>query len=505
MDHLQLLSPQRFARALSAFLLSFLLTVFSLPVFADYGATIRWRNYNTLDTYTDIQVACAVSSGGWPQLPPVGPSISGSSYSYSCMVMDSFSGPRSSGGVVRNLSCPLGGSVITSTQVSETPMCSGTPQCPSGQQYNATTNACEEAVCPSGQVRNPFSQQCQPPCHAAGTAGGSAYVSPWTDLPRAICRDGCKLNVGGTGHHIPWSNGTTLHVVNGLVHTGEFCSGDINGEGEGNGEDETYEGPDDPDPIKVTPEDDPPRCGPGQCPGEFNGVHMCVSCTDIASPEKPVTTYDRKTETTTTGTPPNQTTETKTTDTKATHDGSGTVTSTTTTSTTKTDANGTTTKEEGKTEKKESQESFCKENPTVAFCKNGKWGGACNAFTCEGDAVQCAIAKEIHQRNCDMNAPNEYSNAAEKAGTGTETGEQYLQTEKEREGLDVQGKFTSEVRASPITAACPAPRVVPLPGGNSLEISFEKPCEVASQLGAFVVAFAYLAAALIVLKSPGGA
>lgn len=502
MDHLQLLSPQRFARALSAFLLSFLLTVFSLPVFADYGATIRWRNYNTLDTYTDIQVACAVSSGGWPQLPPVGPSISGSSYSYSCMVMDSVSGPRSSGGVVRNLSCPLGGSVITSTQVSETPMCSGTPQCPSGQQYNATTNACEEAVCPSGQVRNPFSQQCQPPCHAAGTAGGSAYVSPWTDLPRAICRDGCKLNVGGTGHHIPWSNGTTLHVVNGLVHTGEFCSGDINGEGEGNGEDETYEGPDDPDPIKVTPEDDPPRCGPGQCPGEFNGVHMCVSCTDIASPEKPVTTYDRKTETTTTGTPPNQTTETKTTDTKATHDGSGTVTSTTTTSTTKTDANGTTTKEEGKTEKKESQESFCKENPTVAFCKNGKWGGGCDAFTCEGDAVQCAIAREIHQRNCEAAKSNAYTDMTDAAQAGTDNASTYIQTQKDAAALDVNARFSQSLDPSPIAASCPSSRSVALPGGNSLEISFEKPCEIAGWLGHFVQAFAYLFAALIVLRNP---
>ncbi|MEK7882964.1 virulence factor TspB C-terminal domain-related protein [Methyloversatilis sp. NSM2] len=496
MDHLQLLSPQRLARALGAFLLSLFLTVLSLPAVADYGSMVRWRydgNGQTNPWTMSPGEACASVS------PPRTLGTQHNQYQYSCLYNGSWSGYAYATRFCFNAN----GELEAVTQGTTT--CPGNPVCPSGQNYNAATGQCELTACASGQVRNTITQQCQPPCHAAGTAGGSAYVSPWTELPRAICRDGCKLNVGGTGHHIPWSNGTTLHVVNGLVHTGEFCSGDINGEGEGNGEDETYEGPEDLDPISVTPEEDPPRCGAGQCPGEFNGVHMCVSCTDIASPEKPVTTYDRKTETTTTGTPPNQTTETKTTDTKSTHDGSGTVTSTTTTSTTKTDANGTTTTEEGKTEKKESQESFCKENPTVAFCKNGKWGGGCDAFTCEGDAVQCAIAREIHQRNCDMNAPNEYSNAAEKVGTGTETGEQYLQTEKEREGLDVQGKFASEVRASPIAAACPAPRVVPLPGGNSLEISFEKPCEVASQLGAFVVAFAYLAAALIVLKSPGGA
>ena len=476
MDHLQLLSPQRLARALGAFLVGLLVALIAVPAMALTKAQLPL--YAVVEDGPFLKLRVYSTTHGCGGSYPAG-----------------WEGAEE--GYIQDATASCGWTYVLRRL-----------KCTPPQILNSTTYQCENPPppdCAPGQVRNTVTQECQPPCHAAGTAGGSAYVSPWTDLPRAICRDGCKLNVGGTGHHIPWSNGTTLHVVNGLVHTGEFCSGDINGEGEGNGEDETYEGPDDPDPIKVTPEDDPPRCGPGQCPGEFNGVHMCVSCTDIASPEKPVTTYDRKTETTTTGTPPNQTTETKTTDTKATHDGSGTVTSTTTTSTTKTDANGTTTTEEGKTEKKESQESFCKENPTVAFCKNGKWGGSCNAFTCDGDAVQCAIAKEIHQRNCDMNTPNEYSNAAEKAGTGTETGEQYLQTEKEREGLDVQGKFTSEVRASPIAAACPAPRVVPLPGGNSLEISFEKPCEVASQLGAFVVAFAYLAAALIVLKSPGGA
>lgn len=277
---------------------------------------------------------------------------------------------------------------------------------------------------------------------------------------------------------------------------------DINGEGEGNGEDESYDGPEDLDPIAVTPDEDPPRCGAGQCPGEVNGVYTCVKCTDIATPEKPVTQYDKKTETTTTGTPPNQTTETKNTETKSTHDGSGTVTSTTTTSTTKTDANGTTTKEEGKTEKKESQESFCKENPTVAFCKDGKWGGGCDAFTCEGDAVQCAIAREIHQRNCEAAKSNAYTDMTDAAQAGTDNASTYIQAQKDAAALDVNARFSQSLDPSPIAASCPSSRSVALPGGNSLEISFEKPCEIAGWLGHFVQAFAYLFAALIVLRNP---
>lgn len=492
MDHLQLLSPQRLARALGALLLGFILSLAALPAFSAYEASLMgyWTGYGYKTTLSEALAACpagssAVAGGDGTMCNPA--------KSYRCLRDSDLANV---GSIRADMGCPYGGTLTCPST------CSGTPTCPAGQEFDVATATCKVPECAPGQVRNPITQLCQPPCHAAGTAGGSAYVSPYTTLPKAICRDGCKLNVGGTGHQIPWSNGTTLHVVNGLVHTSEFCSGDINGEGEGNGEDESYDGPEDLDPISVTPDDDPPRCGAGQCPGEVNGVYTCVKCTDIATPEKPVTQYDKKTETTTTGTPPNQTTETKSTETKSTHDGSGTVTSTTTTSTTKTDANGTTTTEEGKTEKKESQESFCKENPTVAFCKNGKWGGGCDAFTCEGDAVQCAIAREIHQRNCDATKSNAYTDITDAAQAGTDNASTYIQTQKDAAALDVNARFSQSLDASPIAASCPASRSVALPGGNSLEISFEKPCEIAGWLGHFVQAFAYLFAALIVLRNP---
>lgn len=480
MDHLQLLSPQRLARALGAFLLSFLLTFLTLLSSANaatgpvsgtcQSATCSGAEYTVCITGGNVREEAilvgdppTLSQLGWYYVENCAPSWNRGRY----------------------------------TRI--TPLAS--TGCEPGGTMNSDTRQCAPPECPAGQVRNTITQQCQPPCHAAGTAGGSAYVSPYTQYPPAICRDGCKLN-SGEGRTIPWSNGTTLYMVSGLVHTGEFCNGDINGDGPGNGETESYDSPSDLPPISVTPESDPPKCGPGKCPGEFNGVHMCVSCTDIASPEKPVTTYDRTTEKTTTGTPPNQTTETKTTDTKSTHDSSGTVTTTTTTSTTKTDANGNTTTEQGKTEKKESEESFCKENPTVAFCKDGKWGGGCDAFTCEGDAVQCAIAKEIHQRNCEAAKSNPYTDMTDAAQAGTDNASTYIQAQKDAAALDVNARFSQSLDASPIAASCPASRSVALPGGNSLEISFEKPCEIAGWLGHFVQAFAYLFAALIVLRNP---
>ncbi|MEF9964590.1 MAG: virulence factor TspB C-terminal domain-related protein [Comamonas sp.] len=46
---------------------------------------------------------------------------------------------------------------------------------------------------------------------------------------------------------------------------------------------------------------------------------------------------------------------------------------------------------------------FCKENPTLDSCKTGSFVGSCTAnFKCEGDAVQCAMAREQHIRNCQL-------------------------------------------------------------------------------------------------------
>ena len=65
------------------------------------------------------------------------------------------------------------------------------------------------------------------------------------------------------------------------------------------------------------------------------------------------------------------------------------------------DGKCTTTKPDGSTEEKPEKE-FCKENPDAPQCKKSNWGGSCGSFTCDGDAIQCAIAKEQHQRNCKL-------------------------------------------------------------------------------------------------------
>lgn len=65
------------------------------------------------------------------------------------------------------------------------------------------------------------------------------------------------------------------------------------------------------------------------------------------------------------------------------------------------DGKCTTTNPDGSTDEKPEQE-FCKQNPDAPQCKKSNWGGSCGSFTCDGDAIQCAIAREQHQLNCKL-------------------------------------------------------------------------------------------------------
>ncbi|WP_338819341.1 hypothetical protein [Acidovorax temperans] len=65
------------------------------------------------------------------------------------------------------------------------------------------------------------------------------------------------------------------------------------------------------------------------------------------------------------------------------------------------DGKCTTTNPDGSTDE-ESEGDFCKKNPETPMCKKGNFGGSCGSWTCEGDAIQCAMAKEQHKTNCKL-------------------------------------------------------------------------------------------------------
>lgn len=64
----------------------------------------------------------------------------------------------------------------------------------------------------------------------------------------------------------------------------------------------------------------------------------------------------------------------------------------------------------GDTEKQD----FCKANPLLSVCRNSEISGSCGKVSCSGDAIQCAIAREIAARNCkDQEASDAIKNSAQ--------------------------------------------------------------------------------------------
>lgn len=136
---------------------------------------------------------------------------------------------------------------------------------------------------------------------------------------------------------------------------------------------------------------DAPKCEGGFA-GERNGVEVCV--TDGGNVIETSKDTIKKNEDGST----DKSTE------KTTCKGNVCTTEKTTTTTTNNN-----TSSSSSTTKTESREDYCKANANAAQCKGeddkdkGKFGGSCSAgFTCEGDVLQCAIAKDQHRRNCQM-------------------------------------------------------------------------------------------------------
>lgn len=293
--------------------------------------------------------------------------------------------------------------------------------------------------CPADSMQGPGGCTCN-----AGyvEAGGSICVS-------APPVNNCKAGASAGRYQYPLSAGRSISTpyficdgdspsgnldgsvcvvrVEGSMATGGFVYGDAfftgakkkmgectGGGGAGNTGDSPTTGNNKP-PVEGEPA--PTPCKAGEAPGSVNGITKCYPA---GSTGQPVTTTDDK-ETTTTPpaggasapTAPNDagnigapqcvgaqcTTNTKS-ETTCTGDK---CTTTATTTTTTTDANGNTTTKTGSTTTTGSKGGFCAENPNSQQCKSGSFGGSCSsAFSCDGDAVMCAIALDQHKRNCTL-------------------------------------------------------------------------------------------------------
>lgn len=238
----------------------------------------------------------------------------------------------------------------------------------------------------------------------------------------------------------------------------------------------------------------PAVCPAAQCPGTVNGTSVCVPCSDVKEPPKTTGTTAPPVDA---GSAPAGSTPGSSSTTEQTTCSGGQCTTTRTTVTVgssggQTSQTTTTTQPIG---------TYCSVNPGAAVCAAEKedpstWGGSCAGFSCGGDAVQCAIAREQHVRNC---ALFDQATDLSRVGTAAATG-QDPSDHPRSQAQSTTFALSSMLDSSPLfgsSGGCPAD-VSFAYAGQTLVIPFSQSCDVLHMLGAMWMGICYLVAATIV-------
>ncbi|MEK6668179.1 MAG: virulence factor TspB C-terminal domain-related protein [Pseudomonadota bacterium] len=172
---------------------------------------------------------------------------------------------------------------------------------------------------------------------------------------------------------------------------------------------------------------------------------------------------------------------------------------TTTTTTTTTNPDGSKT---DKTSTKEQPKSdFCTDNPRSAICKEGgTWGGSCGAFSCDGDAVTCAIAQASWRSACALDI--EPTDSKVQAGnTALSGGDRPAGHPGNNPSSSL---FTANLdQTNPYGSTCPGD--IPLNVmGNVVSIPLSSACDTFRLMGQVAVAFTLLAAAFVIFGGVKG-
>lgn len=224
----------------------------------------------------------------------------------------------------------------------------------------------------------------------------------------------------------------------------------------------------------------PTKCSSGQYPGTVNGVEVCVDPVGGDSTQKQTQKGD------TTTNPDGSTTQTQQSQ-QTTCEGSACTTTTTTTVTTTPAGGGASTTET---------------TTSVGTCTRGSpgcgdedrdrssFGGACSAFSCDGDAIMCAVALEQHRRNCQL-----YGESPESQLYDTEKGKTGPQYASETVNLG-PGSF-SQVNALGAGAQCISDKTITV-AGNTVTLPFSQICSTLQHFGTVLLFIAFLTAYRIV-------
>ena len=345
----------------------------------------------------------------------------------------------------------------------------GMGSCVSSAPFDIScSGAPDEVACPSGQTRDPETNICD--CDSNYQVGGQMVTGDSIDG----CKGGCKILLRSG-----WYD-KTANVTWGRdwLQTGSSCTV---------GDNEVLA----PTDSKVT---EAQKCGAGLCPGTVNGQTVCVACT---SPRETTTNKDASSEVNTPASGVSSATSSSSSGSSTTKCEGDKCTTTTTTTTTNPDGSKT-----DKTSTKEQPKSdFCTDNPRSAICKEGgTWGGSCGAFSCDGDAVTCAIAQASWKSACALDI--EPTDSKVQAGnTALSGGDRPAGHPGNNPSSSL---FTANLdQTNPYGSTCPAD--IPLNVmGNVVSIPLSSACDTFKFMGQVAVAFTLLAAAFVIFGGVKG-
>lgn len=239
-----------------------------------------------------------------------------------------------------------------------------------------------------------------------------------------------------------------------------------------------------------------PSCSAGQCLGTVNGNYVCLNCgapgTSPATSSSSTTTNKDGSGTTTGST-------TTTTDQSCTNNSCNT-----TTTTTNKDGSGattgtsTSTVSTNKTPGQDPVSEFCRVNPDSPICKGSSFAGTCaGAFTCDGDAIQCAIAKEQHIRDCTMfDKSDATSTLASDIIAGNDPLKTQMPWDASQKTTTPIGSLTGKPRF--LSGTCPGDQTFTV-GGRSIVMPWSELCTPMTWVGVIAVALTLLVGVRIAL------
>ena len=300
-----------------------------------------------------------------------------------------------------------------------------------GGTYNVGSAYSTAPRCDPGgtlpDTSKPLNEQCPDKCQKGqrsnisvitgwrtGPEAGAAYAKEYdSPVGGSICTTGCIANF------VDVSACAVLQSPEGGYYR-EQCDFVVEKSGS------ECSGQQDPNEGKAPPTEPPPeknRCplGTKQTGIDSDGIPICTG-----DPKPPPET--KTTNTTKTTNPDGSVTETTT---ETTTNSDGSTTTKTTTRTTGTD--GTVTQSEntstgnrpdGKPGTQNStdkdRQDLCKMNPTLTICRNSQVSGACENVSCEGDAIQCAMYRQMQKQYCEDRADSAIKTLGEQILNGND-------------------------------------------------------------------------------------